>query len=177
MMKNPKNALAIGLSLVFLVCVQTFTYAQTTIEEFAAKWENSKQFTLEVVDKMPDDLMNYKPHASAMSFSEQIIHLSSAAAGISQRFLNGAAPSFDLGAKPASKAEMKAFVTACFDYAKGTVGGLSPDELAESVEIFGNTGTRRQIVALIDDHTTHHRGAAIAYIRANGIEPPSFRAM
>ena len=176
-MKNLKNSLAIGLSLTLLLFVQGFAHAQTTIEEFAAKWENSKHFTLEVVDKMPDDLMNYKPHESAMSFAEQIIHLSSAAAGISQRFLNGAAPSFDIGAKPSNKAEMKAFVTACFDYAKATVGALSAEQLAESVEIFGSTGTRRQVVGLIDDHTTHHRGAAIAYIRANGIEPPRFRGM
>ncbi|WP_291785014.1 DinB family protein [Cecembia sp.] len=176
-MKNLKNLLTLSLSFMLLLGVQAFVNAQTTIEEFAAKWENSKQFTLEVVDKMPDDLMNYKPHESAMSFAEQIIHLSSAAAGISQRFLNGADPGFDLGAKPSTKADMKAFVTSCFDYAKASVGALSAEQLAESVEIFGSTGTRRQVVALIDDHTTHHRGAAIAYIRANGIEPPRFRAM
>jgi uncharacterized damage-inducible protein DinB len=176
-MKNIKKLLPTGLAMLFIMLFQTYANGQTTIEEFAAKWENSKQFTLEVVDSMPDDMLNYKPHESAMSFAEQITHLSSAAAGISQRFLNGADPGFDLGAKPSNKADLKAFVTACFDYAKATVGALSADQLAESVELFGNNATRRQVVALIDDHTTHHRGAAIAYVRAQGIEPPRFRAM
>jgi uncharacterized damage-inducible protein DinB len=176
-MEKTKKIFILGIGLIAFFCIQTVSFAQTTMEEFLMKWENSKQFTLEVVDKMPDDLLDYKPHESAMSFSEQIIHLSSAAAGISQRFLNGADPSFDLGAKPANKLALKAFVTSCFDYAKKTVAALPAEQLAEKIEIFGMNATRRQVVGLIDDHTTHHRGAAIAYIRAQGIEPPAFRAM
>ena len=176
-MKKNQKSVTIGMGLLVFLCIQTMSFAQTTMEEFLTKWENSKQFTLEVVDKMPDDHLDYKPHESAMSFAEQIIHLSSAAAGISQRFLNGADPSFDLGSKPNNKAALKAFVTSCFDYAKTTVAALPADQLAENIEIFGMNATRRQVVVLIDDHTTHHRGAAIAYIRAQGIEPPAFRAM
>jgi uncharacterized damage-inducible protein DinB len=96
---------------------------------------------------------------------------------ISSRFLNGAAPSFAADAKPATKAELKTFVENCYAYAKTTVGKLSEAELAEVVEIFGGTGSRRQVIGLMDDHTTHHRGAAISYIRANGIEPPQYRGM
>jgi len=176
-MKKNQKLITIGMGLLVFLCFQTMSYAQTTMEEFLTKWENSKQFTLEVVDKMPDDHLDYRPHESAMSFSEQIIHLSSAAAGISQRFLNGADPSFDLGAKPGNKAALKAFITSCFDYTKATVTALPANQLAENIEIFGMNATRRQVVGLIDDHTTHHRGAAIAYIRAQGIEPPAFRAM
>ncbi|MCC5928573.1 MAG: hypothetical protein JJU28_04940 [Cyclobacteriaceae bacterium] len=29
----------------------------------------------------------------------------------------------------------------------------------------------------MDDHTTHHRGAAISYIRSQGIKPPSYRGL
>lgn len=176
-MKIITKLFSLALMLMLGLGVQANSFAQTTMEEFAAKWEKGKQFTLEVVDKMPDDLLDYRPHESAMSFSEQIVHLASAAAGISQNFLNGAQPSFDLGAKPATKAELKAFVIACYDYTKGTVSALSTEQLGETVEFFGMSGTRRQVVALIDDHTTHHRGAAISYIRSHGIEPPRFRAL
>ncbi|PSL03306.1 DinB family protein [Cecembia rubra] len=176
-MEKIRKVFTLAFVLMIGLGLQANLSAQTTMEEFSAKWENGKQFTLEVVDKMPDDLLDFKPHESAMSFREQIIHLASASAGISQNFLNGAQPTFDLGAKPVSKAELKSFVTACYDYTRSTVAALSAQQLAETIDIFGMRGTRRQVVALIDDHVTHHRGAAISYMRSHGIEPPRFRAM
>lgn len=152
-------------------------FAQTTLEEFVAKWDNGRQFTLDVVDKMPDDLLNYKPHESAMSFNEQVTHLSGAMVMIAKNFLMGSDPSFDPSVKPTNKEELKALVAASYDYVKITASGLTAAQFAENVEIFGNTASRRQVLALIDDHTTHHRGAAISYIRANGIEPPRFSGM
>ncbi len=165
------------LALFFAFLVQVPVHAQTNLEEFLLKWENGKKFTIEVVDKMPDELLNYKPHDSAMSFTEQVTHLSSAIVGISQGYLNGRNPGFPVSVKPASKAELKAFVEQCFDYGKETFSNLTELELAEKVDIFGMNGSRRQVISLIDDHVTHHRGAAVSYIRANGIEPPRFRGM
>lgn len=174
-----KNIAMIYRSIFALITVLVFQVgvnAQTTMEEFMAKWANGKQFTLEVVDKMPDELLDYRPHESAMSFNEQITHLSAAIAGISMRFIGGEQPGFALDAKPANKAELRAFVEACYDYATNIYSGLNTVALAEEVDIFGSKATKRQVLALIDDHTTHHRGAAISYIRSNGIEPPRFRA-
>lgn len=176
-MKTSKTILVCALSILFLFITQFSATAQTTMEEFMMKWENSKQFTLAVVDKMPGDLQSFKPHESAMSFNQQIVHLSSTIAGISKRFLAGEDPSFDLAPKPANKEELKAYVTACYDYGAATFSNLSEAQLAEKVEIFGNDASRRQILRLLDDHCTHHRGAAISYIRANGIEPPRFNGM
>lgn len=151
--------------------------AQTTIDEFVTKWDNGKQFTMDVVDKMPDNLLDYKPHASAMSFNEQVTHLSGAMVMIAKNFLNGSDPSFNPSVKPTTKEELKALVAASYDYVKITTSGLTAAQFAEKVEIFGNIASRRQVLALIDDHTTHHRGAAISYIHANGIEPPRFSGM
>jgi uncharacterized damage-inducible protein DinB len=176
-MKAKNNIFKSVLILFAFIGIQSISSAQTTIDEFVAKWDNSKAFTLEVVDKMPDNLLDYKPDAGAMSFKEQITHLSGAMVMISSRFLNGTAPSFSADAKPATKAELKTFVENCYAYTKATVGKLSEAQLAEVVEIFGGKGSRRQVIGLIDDHTTHHRGAAISYIRANGIEPPQYRGM
>ncbi len=176
-MKAKKTISKTALVLFAWLCATGLANAQTTIDEFVAKWDNSKQFTLEVVDKMPDNLLDYKPDAGAMSFKEQITHLSGTMVMISSRFLNGATPSFAADAKPATKAELKAFVENCYAYTKSTVAKLSEAQLAEVVDIFGGKGSRRQVIGLADDHTTHHRGAAISYIRANGIEPPAYRGM
>lgn len=151
--------------------------AQTTMEEFLQKWDNAKQFSLEVVDKMPDHLLDYKPHESAMSFKEQVIHVGSSVAGLSHRFMLGSAPSFDLEAKPQTKEEIKKFIAQCYDYGKSTVSRLTEEQLSEKIDTFAGNVTRRQMLGLIDDHATHHRGAAVSYIRANGIAPPDFRGL
>jgi uncharacterized damage-inducible protein DinB len=174
-MKKTLNSLFTMVCLALLFALPSQSFAQTTMEEFVAKWDNSKQFTLEVVDKMPENLFDYKPDDGGMSFKEQVTHLSAAIVMISSNFLKGGDPGFAADSKPATKAELRAFVEKCYDYGKKTISNLNDSDRAEKVEIFGSQATRRQVIALIDDHCTHHRGAAVAYIRANGIEPPRYR--
>ncbi len=162
-----------GMALIFILASQVAT-AQTTMEEFMGKWENSKNFTLDVLDKMPDSGMGYKTDPAAMSFKEQIHHIGSAVAGISQGFLMGPEPDFTIDVESATKAELADYVGKCFDYAASTMKALPADKAAEKIEVFGSNVSRRQVMALLMDHTTHHRGAAIAYLRANGVEPPAF---
>jgi uncharacterized damage-inducible protein DinB len=176
-MKRQNRVLAIATVLMGFFSIQSVSFAQTNMEEFLSKWENGKQFTLEVVDKMPENLYDYRPEASGMSFNEQVTHLSSAIAGISQKYLKGMDPGFALDAKPKNKAELRAFVEKCYDYGTKTFKSLGLADLDEKVEIFGTAATRREVISLIDDHCTHHRGAAVSYIRANGIEPPRYRGM
>ncbi len=173
-MKKTPLFTCMTMAIAFLTQISGF--AQTTMEEFLAKWENGKQFTLEVVDKMPNELLDYKPHESAMSFREQVTHIGASIANMSKGFLDGPDMPFDPGQKPQSKEEMKKFISACYDYGQGVIKSLSEQQLNEKIDTFAGTITRRQMVGLIDDHATHHRGAAIAYIRANGLTPPAFRA-
>ncbi len=148
--------------------------AQTTMEEFMGKWNNSKQFTLDVLNKMPVASMDYKTDPAAMSFKEQIHHIGSAIVGISKGFLNGGAFEMELDLKTASKEELANYVAKCYDYGTATAKALTAEQAAEEIEVFGNRVTRRQVLALLMDHSTHHRGAAIAYLRASGVEPPAF---
>lgn len=157
-----------------LMLFATMAQAQTTKEEFLAKWENSKKFTLDVLAKMPDSGMDYKTDPGAMSFKEQIHHIGNAIVGISQGFLKGSANVPSLDVKTATRADLAKFVAAAYDYGAATVKALSDADAAEKIEVFGNTVSRRQVEALLIDHSTHHRGSAIAYLRANGVEPPAF---
>jgi uncharacterized damage-inducible protein DinB len=173
-MKN--TTLFICMTLALAIICPFNGFAQTTMEEFLAKWENGKQFTLEVVDKMPNELLDYKPHESAMSFREQVTHIGASIANMSKGFLDGPEMPFDPGQKPQSKEEIKKFISDCYDYGKGVITSLSEQQLEKKIDTFAGTISRRQMIGLIDDHATHHRGAAIAYIRANGLTPPAFRA-
>lgn len=151
--------------------------AQTTMEEFLAKWDNSKAFTLEVLEKMPDNLLDYRPHESAMSFKEQVTHVAGSVGGLAQGFMLGAEPGFKMDAKPQTREELRQYINDCYDYGKATISKLTEAQLAEKIDTFAGKVTRRQMLGLIDDHATHHRGAAVSYIRSNGIEPPAFKGM
>ncbi len=163
---------SILLGIYFLVSTQVM--AQTSKEEFMSKWKNSKQFTLDVLDKMPDSGMDYKTDPAAMSFKEQIHHIGSAIVGISQGYLMGGQPDFTIDLATASKAELSAYVAKCYDYGTKAMAAITPEQGKETQDVFGNQVSRNQVMALLMDHSTHHRGAAIAYLRSNGVEPPAF---
>lgn len=164
----------VALFSATLMLFGAMAQAQTTKEEFLSKWENSKKFTLDVLAKMPDSGMDYKTDPGAMSFQEQIHHIGVAIVGISQGFLKGAADAPSLDLATADRAALTAFVTKAYDYGAASIKALSDADAGEKIEVFGNTVSRRQVEALLMDHSTHHRGSAIAYLRAKGVEPPAF---
>ncbi|WP_026951926.1 DinB family protein [Algoriphagus mannitolivorans] len=173
-MKNKIKVLLSSLLPAVFLTIGSLAQAQTTKEEFLSKWNNSKQFTLDVLAKMPDSGMDYKTDPGAMSFKEQIHHIGSAIIGISQGFLKGSSDTPSLDVKTATRAQLAEFVGKAYDYGAASIKSLSAADEAEVIEVFGNKVSRRQVEALLMDHSTHHRGAAIAYLRANGVEPPAF---
>ncbi|PZX52737.1 DinB family protein [Algoriphagus chordae] len=173
-MKKALQPLTGALMIAILLMATSAANAQTTKAEFLSKWQNSKQFTLDVLDKMPESGMNYKTDPEAMTFKEQIHHIGNAIVGISQGFLKGGDPGFTIDLATASKADLAAYVAKSYDYGTATMKALSEADAAESIEVFGNNVSRRQVMALIMDHSTHHRGAAIAYLRVEGVEPPAY---
>src|SRR5690554_2345704 len=178
-MKNSRAITKKVTLAIVMLCISGMygAQAQMNMEEFMQKWESGRTFTLEVVDKMPDNLLDYRPHESAMSFKEQVTHVAGSVAGLSQNFMLGAEPTFKMDAKPETREELKQFINDCYDYGKATISKLTEAQLAEEIDTFAGKVTRRQMLGLIDDHATHHRGAAVSYIRSNGIDPPAFRGM
>ncbi|SFT74382.1 Uncharacterized damage-inducible protein DinB (forms a four-helix bundle) [Algoriphagus locisalis] len=173
-MEKALKILSGSMLIAIFMMVASAATAQTTMDEFMSKWQNSKQFTIDVLNKMPESGMDYKTDPEAMSFKEQIHHIGNAIVGISQGFLKGGDPGFTIDLATASKADLADYVAKCYDYGTATMKALSEADAAESMDVFGSTVTRRQVMALLMDHSTHHRGSAIAYLRAEGVEPPAF---
>jgi uncharacterized damage-inducible protein DinB len=163
---------SILLGIYFIASTQVI--AQTSKEEFMNKWNNSKQFSLDVLDKMPETGMDYKTDSAAMSFKEQIHHIGSSIVGISKGYLMGGEPGFNIDIKTATKAELADFIGKSYDYGAKAMTSMTVEQGKEVQDVFGNQASRNQVMALLMDHSTHHRGAAIAYLRSNGIEPPAF---
>lgn len=155
-------------------CLSSVVFAQVGSAEFLARWESSERYTLEILDKMPESGLQFKVDSSAMSFGGQIVHIGKTITMLSKNFLKGS--SFDAQIDPvnASKEELKAYINACYRYSVESIKHLSPEDLDEIIPVMGSDVNRRQVMALMMDHTTHHRGSAVVYLRVYGIDPPAF---
>lgn len=174
-MKKIFKSLILGL---FLSVSSLYTLnAQTNQEEFLAKWQNMKAYTVEILEAMPEDKLDFKPVDEVSSFRELIMHIAGGNVMMANNFLKEGNPGVDFENKSMSKAELADAVKTSFDFVAKTYSSLSESELGEEVEVFGgNKITRRQVEGLIDSHGIHHRGNLIVYLRLNGITPPPFRA-
>ncbi|AGA77494.1 hypothetical protein Echvi_1223 [Echinicola vietnamensis DSM 17526] len=166
----------IALTLCFMLC-GIYAQAQTNQQEFSSKWNTMKTYTMEILEAMPEDKLDFKPVDDVMTFREMILHIAGANIMMTNNFLKEGDAGVDMEKKDMTKAELKEAVEKSFDFVAETCASLTESELAEEVEVFGgNMITRRQVENLIDTHGVHHRGNLIVYLRLNGIDPPAFRA-
>lgn len=160
-----------------------FTYvacsAQSTpfLTELKSRLTNAKRYTLQVMEAMPEANYGYKPVADEMDFRAQSIHIAQNLTWLTSTHLT-TKPSplseASLKATNQTKAEASTMVTQAYDYAIDAVSEFDAAHFDDSVKFFAGPMTKRQIMLLICDHQTHHRGQLIVYLRLNGLKPPSY---
>lgn len=153
-------------------------YAQTQdafLKEYLLKWQNGAQYTIEVAESMPEDKYDYKPAADVRSFREQVVHIMNNMVWLSESYLTQAKFSGDLKRKDLSKEEIIALLRQATIFAQNAVKSFDVNDLDKTVDFFAGPMTKRQILVLMNDHMTHHRGQLIVYARINGIKPPRYR--
>ena len=144
------------------------------------KWQNAADYLVQVVERMPEADLDFRPTAEEMTFREQWLHNLYHMTGFSQRFLN--APAFarnddlvrESQSPTLSRAELLQLTRDAFDYARAAIAELPEARYAELVPFFSGPVTRQQIINLLHDHLTHHRAQMIVYLRLKGIEPPAY---
>lgn len=169
-----KKTILNGL-LILIVSPFTVKGQDDVISAFRIKWENSKPYLLKMAEKMPAEHYNFKPRDRQMSFKEQLLHIRENMLMLSHSYI--AEASFDdTLRKPASltkKETMRKLATA-FDEVDELISKVDKDELRKEVDFFAGPKTKLQILNLIQDHVTHHRGQLIVYLNLKGIEPPDY---
>lgn len=73
-----------------------------------------------------------------------------------------------------SKAEMIATIDSTFDKTIQLITQFDVAKLNEELDYLGLNRTKRQILLLLADHITHHRGQMLVYMRLNEIVPPRY---
>ena len=150
------------LSVLTMLTVPALA-ADNIVPKLLQHWKTSKAYTIAIAQQMPEADYSFKPHPDQMTFKEQLLHI----AGMNEYFMSKIA-----GAKPPLKKPMtldKASVIQAlndsFDYVIKTIGGLTHDQSDQNIET----------LLLAMDHTTHHRGQCVVYLRARGIKPAEYQ--
>lgn len=166
-----KNIIFILIGLMSLNVVAQ----DVTIDAFLEKWANSKTYLLEIAEAMPENNYDFKPTEREMDFRSQLIHIRGNMLWLGNTYFldqDNKKESLDLGSK--SKTEIMETLFASFDAISEMVKLIKSEDLAEKVDFFAGQKNKLQILNLMQDHVTHHRGQLVVYLNLNNIEPPKY---
>lgn len=151
------------------------SFAQNeTIDVFLEKWQNSKTYLLDIAKAMPEDKYNYKPTEREMSFGEQLLHIKGNMDWLSTSYFTDEKYDKKKDNTKYSKEEIISMLEKSFDNVFENIKNSKPESLKEKVEFFAGPKTKLQILNLLQDHVTHHRGQLIVYLNLNEIVPPKY---
>ena len=144
------------------------------ISAFLLKWENSKNYLIEMAELMPEENYNYKPTEREMSFQEQLLHIRGNMVWLSEKYF--VAENYVKSEKidPKTKTEIITAMNIAFDKVTNIIKNVSPDVLPSEVDFFAGKKSKLQILNQLQDHVTHHRGQLIVYLNLNEIKPPKY---
>ncbi len=158
--------------LLFCVFTATVSAQDTPISAFLEKWENSKDYLLKIAESMPENKYDYKPTERQMSFRAQLIHIKGNIDWLGSTYFNSEKQ--DKASETVSKEELIKALKKSFAAVATVIQKVDKTELKTTVDFFAGPKTKLQILNLLQDHLTHHRGQLIVYLNLNNIEPPRY---
>ena len=163
----------------FLLCTACFLAVAAKaqpglLDEFRQKWNNAAGYTIAYAEAMPAERYDFQPTAEEMTFSAQLLHIASNMVWLSSRYLEAGDFPKDLKQTNYSKEDILAILREAYDFAGRAIASLDPGRMEDTVEFFAGPLNKRQILILMNDHSTHHRGQLAVYLRLCGVTPPRY---
>lgn len=141
--------------------------------------ENSKKYLILIAETMPEDKYDFKATPESMSFAENLMHIGWAMDWHSLSLMGGREArdwntDTELKVVNKSKKEMIVKIDETFNKTIEFISNFNINKLEERLDYFGSDRTKRQVLLLLADHITHHRGQMLVYMRLNGLNPPRY---
>ena len=143
--------------------------------------EQEAKTTRRVLERVPNDQLEWRPHARARTLGELALHVATTPGGIA-RFVSGPSPAqvpAFVFPSPTSAAELVPAHDESIATAKRLVGGMKDADLAETWRLMKGD---REVLALprvaflrsiMLNHWYHHRGQLSVYLRQLDVPIPS----
>lgn len=147
----------------------------TFAKESIPTWQRAKDYSVKFAEAMPEEHYNFKPTPEIMSFAEQVVHTAGVSFWFASKISGEPNPGKGFKAEGKSKAEIIKYLKDSFDYVEKALTNLSDEEAAKVIPLWGELKlTKAQTFLTTRDHTTHHRGQMVIYLRLKGIKPPGY---
>lgn len=174
-----KRSMLTSILLFAAIASPLFAQESDFIKEYLERLENSKKYLILVAETMPEDKYDFKATPESMSFAENLMHIAWAMDWHSQSLMGGRKArdwntDSELKVDNKSKKEMIETIDRTFDTAIAFISNFDTNKLKERLDYFGADRTKRQVLLLLADHITHHRGQMLVYMRLNGLKPPRY---
>lgn len=166
-MKNP-------FLILFLISSFSLSAQENVKSAFLEKLANSKTYLIEVAKAMPEDKYDFKPTEREMTFGKQLLHIKANMDWLSSTYFSDTPKKEkELEAK-LTKAEIIAELEKSFDNASLLISKTPATTFDDKVDFFAGPKSKLQILNLLQDHVTHHRGQILVYLNLNGVKPPKY---
>ena len=164
------------ITFLLLLSIPTIFFGQQTTakDAFLEKWENSKNYLLEIAEVMPDSLYDFKPTERQMSFKKQLLHIKANMDWLSTSYFTNKKYKKPQDSISITKSEVIELLKNKFDAVSKIIENTPSEDLKTTVEFFAGPKSKLQILNLLQDHLTHHRGQLIVYLNLNNIKPPKY---
>jgi uncharacterized damage-inducible protein DinB len=160
---------------ILIVLFSLNSYSQnSSITAFLEKWSNSKEYLLEVAKAMPEENYDFKPTEREMTFGKQFLHIKANMDWLSSTYFSDTPKKEKELEGKLTKAEIIAELEKSFDQVYALISKTDAATLDNKVDFFAGPKSKLQILNLLQDHVTHHRGQILVYLNLNGVKPPKY---
>lgn len=154
--------------------ISSFAQNVNVKSAFLEKWGNSKNYLLEIAEMMPEVDYSFKPTERQRSFKEQLVHIKGNIDWLSTSYFSEEEYKRDSSPLPETKEETIELLVHAFDLASEKINNTPEEDLTMIVDFFAGPKSKLQILNLLQDHVTHHRGQLIVYLNLKNIVPPKY---
>lgn len=167
-------------TIYFLVLFAAFSASaqenQSTFDMFKVsyleKWQHSKDYLIAFAEAMPEEFYDFKPTEAEMTFTEQLKHIQQNMEWLSATYLNK--KESEISSETNRKKRIINNLKFSFDAVANCVQALKEKDLTAKVDFFAGEKNKLQILNLMQDHVTHHRGQLVVYLNLKGLKPPKY---
>ncbi len=135
-------------------------------------FNNAKNDVMKSVDKIPNDLWDWRPTPKVRTFAELFAHIADGQYEFCGAAVEGKPLDKGIEKTAKTKAEIVAALNKGFEYCEAGYKGLTNASAVEMVT-FGRPMTRIAVMDFNAAHTMEHYGNLVTYMRLKDIVPPT----
>lgn len=164
-------------ALFVFMLAATPALADDYLDDFSADFDGVTKKMNDLVEAIPADKFNWAPTEEVRTVGQSIVHVAMANFFLSQAL--GMPMPEDVAAlgpeaeeKVTSKKDVMALLARSQNQVREAHKKVAVGELAEEVQLFGGTRTKRGVFMRVVGHNYEHLGQLIVYARSNRVVPP-----